>query len=1270
MSRFLKRFGDYAYYTQQLLCNFLVKTLGKYLDGIPESLSLSLLRGKIELKDLTLRADAFESLHLPVDIVGGFIGSLKLSISWTRILNQPLEISIEDMYVLCNPSTRSVYDADQLQLNEIRLKKAVLKAAEMFLGRQGDETESQREAGSSTLLQRLLERFLDSLQFSVRRVHLRLECPINAELNAIGVTIERLFALSADDSWSVSKPENQTSTGHLLRKRCEVQSLTWYVDCDVMPLTISSGEKRSVVWMKAFDSVSATQTHEFVLQPFNASLHMCVSTDANPAERGVPRLSCQVHMDAVDVSLGKQQYRCVVQVLGTLSLYMRRARHLKHGRPKLILGVGARAAACDWWQYAYRCVIAKQRKKMMTWEGILRHRRDRIAYVHAYQLLLRSQRSKEKGDCLVSDRDLELAEETTNDIELRLGVNAVMFFRALAQLSPSSARAGPRNLTKESQTSASKSHSGSSPLGRVESSSSSWLRYYWPSRSSSSDQKVGETSNVPACDGSGEVLPSCSSDPRANEQSAFSPESLLYILSEDAEKRDELARALDLDLRSMTSREGGALPADYVKYSFAIEVDQLRAVLLGRKGSPPLVEICIGDIGADATVYDKLQVYTFQAMSMRVRDPGVSGRDVFYNVPHCGQPKSRSKESQGSSPSPFLRVVVKTVPGGESKKVTVGVSVGQVVVVMVRSLLDRVLLFFQKMQPVDLDDLHRAASRRLHTVMTATRRALRQKFQDMNRAELSVNVLPPRVVFPEDETSLGSTVCLVVDLGHVSVRSVLRPGEVDPNVGDFEGKPRVSDELVMPVECYRILFVDVRGLQAFFVEGVCPMVLMEAMEPSCCIHSKHEKATDAQCFTTKLIEEFDVTLRYKGLSVDDERALDVVDDEGKPAVTSSDATPEKGSTFRHVPVPNVEGFSPSYRYTSSPSSNVLPNTPLGAAPPNVSKSSASHTGSTDEGDPPKGECRWYYEGLHIATSAKHILTVTSNELNFNYSAVKHGYLMRIIYSIFRPTDLCAPALHWSNVDKAGYLYLRDIPPNDDALLSHEAWRPRWCVVRGDDFFVFESAASTVYLLRVRLSECTVVMMNSEPPKTVPASDGPCETCPNVLCLQYIRGGYFPAMMRASPSDDDDLTAWRTVLTNAGDLARKKEYDSLALAYFMGSNTTFFAVDCKVNSLQIHLLDEEECRPRNLCDSLLLLRMSSVDALVTRRQFDFTLHASAHRFAIKDVFAMWQADQSSAGSRKVHRNIFCNAWEYQGQWEWWIIDASLTGPGARTFAFVR
>ena len=101
------------------------------------------------MRNLTLKRGALDNFRLPVDVLEGKIimcpnsrrfipplpghlGTFTLSLHWMNLGNQPVEILIEDVYLLVVPSSESTYDAEEEERRVQAAKFERLQNAELL----------------------------------------------------------------------------------------------------------------------------------------------------------------------------------------------------------------------------------------------------------------------------------------------------------------------------------------------------------------------------------------------------------------------------------------------------------------------------------------------------------------------------------------------------------------------------------------------------------------------------------------------------------------------------------------------------------------------------------------------------------------------------------------------------------------------------------------------------------------------------------------------------------------------------------------------------------------------------------------------------------------------------------------------------------------------------------------------------------------------------------------------------------------------------------
>lgn len=104
--------------------------------------------GQLTLKGLRLKKGALDKFRLPVDVLEGrytvyfpslakflslgYLGTFTLSLHWLNLGNQPVEILIEDVYLLVVPSPQDNVDPEEEERRAQATKQERLEDAELL----------------------------------------------------------------------------------------------------------------------------------------------------------------------------------------------------------------------------------------------------------------------------------------------------------------------------------------------------------------------------------------------------------------------------------------------------------------------------------------------------------------------------------------------------------------------------------------------------------------------------------------------------------------------------------------------------------------------------------------------------------------------------------------------------------------------------------------------------------------------------------------------------------------------------------------------------------------------------------------------------------------------------------------------------------------------------------------------------------------------------------------------------------------------------------
>ena len=178
---------------KKLLLDILVKVLGEFVELNEDNLDLNLAvwRGRITFHNLKLKTDKLLR-NIDLAIHHGEIKSLDVSIPWTALLNSPVQIIVDGLFLQVGPLNVAMLDKEETKKRILSVKMQKLRFADKFidyhsidgvmhedLNGEGVDTKNQSKKPSSksqmTFIQQLTAKIVDNLEITLRNVHIRYE---------------------------------------------------------------------------------------------------------------------------------------------------------------------------------------------------------------------------------------------------------------------------------------------------------------------------------------------------------------------------------------------------------------------------------------------------------------------------------------------------------------------------------------------------------------------------------------------------------------------------------------------------------------------------------------------------------------------------------------------------------------------------------------------------------------------------------------------------------------------------------------------------------------------------------------------------------------------------------------------------------------------------------------------------------------------------------------------------------------------------------------
>jgi Vacuolar protein sorting-associated protein len=144
---------------EHILQYILPSILGDFIQGIDKNhMRTNFFSGKVSLQGVTLNPNLLKPLGVPVKIIYSDIGKLEVKIPWLKRLKEPIEVYLEDLLLLLEPTQ----NMDDFDIVEERIKFLDGLTEECTIKLKGIHKETAEQEGGSLAYYKIL--ILDNLQ--------------------------------------------------------------------------------------------------------------------------------------------------------------------------------------------------------------------------------------------------------------------------------------------------------------------------------------------------------------------------------------------------------------------------------------------------------------------------------------------------------------------------------------------------------------------------------------------------------------------------------------------------------------------------------------------------------------------------------------------------------------------------------------------------------------------------------------------------------------------------------------------------------------------------------------------------------------------------------------------------------------------------------------------------------------------------------------------------------------------------------------------------
>ena len=704
-----------------LVANLLNRFLGMYVKNFdPKQLNVGIWSGAVKLRNLELRREALDQLHLPLNVVEGRLGELNLQIPWSNLRGQPVKVSIEDVFLLAAPKEEADYNVEDEEKRTQAVKLEKLESAELLKERSSEGMTQEEQQKNQSFTQSLTTAIVDNLQISIKNVHIRYEDSIATPGHpfAVGLTLKEMSAVSTDGNWT---PTFVQSTSDKTHKLAVLNALALYWNSDAELFGTGRGgdvgadaqEIDKEAMLQQFrDGIERTDNSQYLLKPVSGRAGIEIDKTGR-SDR--PKVKARLLFQELGFILDEEQYRDALMLVDLMHYFVRHQEH-KKDQPEM----SPKEDPIAWLKFSGQAVLGKihDRNRRWTWDYFKERRDDRLRYIEIFK--------KKKKDQKLSEPE----QTDLSDLEWKLSYEDLRFWRSLARSQLRKENIGVKKAPQK-QT---------------------WTQWAWGSKpEENADDDAGMT------------------DEQRKE---------LYNAIDWDEKK-AIADSVDLPretvkLQIESSLRTGSFTLKRDPHGKANEVlklvfDNFRAKALQRPDSI-LADLALGGL----RVYDGTTEGSLFPQIVKVKGTSEKPKDEESPAQVDDLGTEQQDEKQDDADDSLFHLVFENNPLDGSADTSIMLKLKSLEFIHNPQFVVEIVKFFKppERQMESIGALLETAGATVEEIRQQTRAGLEFALEEHKTVNANLDIQAPIIIVPESITQ-ESTLCLILDAGHVSLNSEL-----------------------------------------------------------------------------------------------------------------------------------------------------------------------------------------------------------------------------------------------------------------------------------------------------------------------------------------------------------------------------------------------------------------------------------------------------------------------------------------------------------------
>ena len=319
------------------LMNFLIeKYLSNFVEIDTSQTKASIFSGIINLKNLKIKSEIFETINLPYfEVIHGYIGSMTIKLKMPRFYKYPINVQIEKVFIhIRQKNIDKKLKEEAIKSMEEYKRKLLLNEEEL---RQKWETVDNEESG-------IFLQIINDLQIEIREVIFHYDDTISYKEVpfTLGILLNKIMIRSANEDYVVDENIKETITYQEINyKVFNIDNFSIFLDCfenigsfNTQTLSVIADKKLSSTnlffdetnindyfsfCMKELNVYSKNKnSHQYIL--FKMKLNVNILINNNYLKNNLPQYKVSINLPALNIRFTLKQIKTIFKVMAYYNL--------------------------------------------------------------------------------------------------------------------------------------------------------------------------------------------------------------------------------------------------------------------------------------------------------------------------------------------------------------------------------------------------------------------------------------------------------------------------------------------------------------------------------------------------------------------------------------------------------------------------------------------------------------------------------------------------------------------------------------------------------------------------------------------------------------------------------------------------------------------------------------------------------------------------------------------------------------------------------------